>query len=136
MWVQPYLRYRAAVMVKIERDAAIEERIRMEIVVDAYGPEEQAMGWYYYLQDTMQFPFTASCISKRRISPLKEGQTVEVVGMAPADECEREMFVEIDWEGDPLAVPLMQLEASEADEATQQAIADWHYWVNRGYEFG
>jgi hypothetical protein len=30
----------------------------------------------------------------------------------------------------------MQLEASEADEETQQAIADWHYWVNRGYEFG
>ena len=50
-------------MAKIERDAAIEERIRMEIVVDAYGPEEQAMGWYYYLQDTMQFPFTASCIN-------------------------------------------------------------------------
>jgi endonuclease I len=23
-----------------------EERITMEIVVDAYGPEEQAMGWY------------------------------------------------------------------------------------------
>lgn len=123
-------------MAKIERDAAIEERIRMEIVVDAYGPEEQAMGWYYYLQDTMQFPFTASCISKRRISPLKDGQTVEVVGMAPEDECDREMFVEIHWEGDTLAVPLIQLEASEADEETQQAIADWHYWVNRGYEFG
>jgi len=122
-------------MAKIERDAAIEERIRMEIVVDAYGPEEQAMGWYYYLQDTMQFPFTAICISKRRISPLKEGQTVEVMGMAPEDECEREMFVEIDWEGDTLAVPLIQLEASEADEETQQAIADWHYWVNQGYEF-
>ena len=26
-----------------------EERIEMEIIVDAYGPEEQAMGWYYYL---------------------------------------------------------------------------------------
>jgi hypothetical protein len=25
-----------------------EERIAMEIIVDAYGPEEQAMGWYYY----------------------------------------------------------------------------------------
>ena len=123
-------------MAKIERDAEIEERISMEIVVDAYGPEEQAMGWYYYLQDTLQFPLTANCISKRRISPLKDGQTVEVVGMAPEDECEREMFVEIGWEGDTLAVPLIQLEAPEADEETQQAIADWHYWVNQGYEFG
>ena len=29
-----------------ERDEEREERISMEIVVDAYGPEEQAMGWY------------------------------------------------------------------------------------------
>ncbi len=56
--------------------------------------------------------------------------------MAPEDECEREMFVEIDWDGDTLAVPLIQLNAPEADEETQQAIADWHYWVNQGYEFG
>jgi hypothetical protein len=56
--------------------------------------------------------------------------------MAPEDECDHEMFVEIDWEGDTLAVPLIQLEATEVDEETQQAIADWHYWVNQGYEFG
>ncbi|MEQ9550538.1 MAG: calcium-binding protein [Coleofasciculus sp. G3-WIS-01] len=123
-------------MVKLERDAEREERITMEIVVDAYSPEEQAMGWYYYLQDTMQFPFTAVCISKRRISPLKEKATVEVVGMAPEEECEQEMFVEITWDDDTLAVPLIQLEAPEADAETQQAIADWHYWVNQGYEFG
>lgn len=36
-------------MAKVEQDAEREERIMMEIVVDAYGPEEQAMGWYYYL---------------------------------------------------------------------------------------
>jgi Calcium binding len=123
-------------MAKMKRDEEREDRIIMEIIVDAYGPEEQAMGWYYYLQDTMQFPFTATCIQKRRISPIKEGATVEVKDMAPEEECEREMFVEIDWEGDRLAVPLIQLEALEAGAETQQAIADWHYWVNQGYEFG
>jgi hypothetical protein len=121
---------------KKSKDEEREERITMEIVVYAYGPEEQAMGWYCYLQDTLQFSFPAVCTSKRRISPLKEGATVEVVDMAPGDECEKEMFVEIAWEGDTLAVPLIQLEAPEADEETQQAIADWHYWVNQGYEFG
>ncbi len=123
-------------MAKVERDREREERIEMEIVVDAYGAEEQAMGWYYYLQDRLQFPFKANCISKRRISPLKEKTMVEVVGMAPESECEREMFVEINWDGDTLGVPLIQLEAPEADEETQQGIADWHYWVNQGYEFG
>mgnify|MGYP002777159226 FL=1 len=43
----------------MSRDEERETRIMMEVVVDAYGPEERAMGWYYYLQDTMQFPFTA-----------------------------------------------------------------------------
>lgn len=36
-------------MPKRKRDSKCEERIEMEIIVDAYGPEEQAMGWYYYL---------------------------------------------------------------------------------------
>lgn len=123
-------------MAKVEQDAEREERITMEIVVDAYEPQEQAMGWYYYLQDTMQFPFTGVCISKRRGSLVKESAIVKVVSMAPEEECEREMFVEIDWDGDTLAVPLIQLEAPEAELETQQAIADWHYWVNQGYEFG
>ncbi|MCB0227249.1 MAG: calcium-binding protein, partial [Anaerolineae bacterium] len=46
-------------MAQIERDETREERITMEIVVDAYGPEEQAMGWYAYLDDILQIPFLA-----------------------------------------------------------------------------
>ena len=46
-------------------DEAREERITMEIIVDAYGPEEQALGWYYYLEEKLQFPFTARCIAER-----------------------------------------------------------------------
>ena len=124
-------------MAKAERDEEREERIRMEIVVDAYGPEEQAMGWYYYLEDQLQFPFRARCIAERASSPLQIDDEVEVVDMAPADECEHEMFVTIPWERRTLAVPLSQLEAARhVDEQTRQAIEDWHYWVKRGYEFG
>ena len=39
-------------MARQAKDEAREERIHMEIIVDAYGPEEQAMGWYNYLDDT------------------------------------------------------------------------------------
>lgn len=116
-------------MVKSTQDAERDERIAMEIVVDAYDEAEQMMGWYCYLEDTMQFPFTAVCITKRSISPIHQGGTFQVVGMAPSDECEREMFVEIVWDCDTLAVPLSQLKAPNADEKTQEAIADWHYWV-------
>jgi hypothetical protein len=124
-------------MAEAERDEAREERIMMEIVVDAYGPEEQAMGWYYYLEGQLQFPFLTHCIAERAISPLRIGDEVEVTGMAPEDECEHEMFVMMPWERRGLAVPLSQLEAaSHVDETTRQAVEDWHYWVERGYEFG
>lgn len=108
----------------------------MDIIVDAYNPEEQAMGWYYYLDDTMQFPFTAICIARRGISPVKESQKVTVIGMASEEECEREMFVRIEWDGDELEIPLSQLEAFDASDLTQQAVDDWLYWVDQGYKLG
>ncbi len=49
-------------MNKIEKDPEREDRIEMEAIVDAYGPEEQAMGWYYYLQDRIAFPFQGRCL--------------------------------------------------------------------------
>ena len=121
-------------MTRPDKDEEREERIHMEIIVDAYGPEEQAMGWYNYLSDTLQFPFTARCTADRAISPLEPGDEVEVLGIAPAEECEHDMFVFIRWKPRQLAVPLMQLEGIQVDEETQQAIEDWHYWVSRGYE--
>jgi hypothetical protein len=118
-----------------DKDEEREERINNEAIVDAYGPEEQAIGWYYYLDDKLQFPFSARCVTRRATSPLKPGDKVKVVGMAPEEECEHDMFVMIQRKGDQLAVPLMQLEGVQVDEETQQAIEDWRYWVDRGYEF-
>ena len=120
-------------MTRRAKDEAREERIQIEIIVDAYGPEEQASGWYNYLSDTLQFPFSARCIVRRTTSPLEPGDEVEVVDMAPDEDCEHEMFVLIRWKQRQLAVPLMQLEGIGVDEETQQAIEDWHYWVNSGY---
>jgi hypothetical protein len=118
-----------------KEDEAREHRITMEIIVDAYGPEEQAMGWYYYLQDTLQFPFPATCVEERPISPLRKGDRVEIVDMAGEEECEHEMFVSTPWERRTLAIPLSQVKpTASADEETKEAVADWHYWVARGYE--
>lgn len=109
----------------------------MEIVVDAYSEDERAMGWYYYLDDKLQFPFTATCTVKCAISPLHVGDEVEVISMLGEDECSHEMFVSIRWDRkEGLAVPLSQLKpACDTDKRTREAIADWHYWVQMGYEF-
>ena len=121
-------------MTRPDKDEAREERISNEITVDAYGPEEQAISWYYYLDENLHFPFSARCIVRRATSPLQVGDEVEVLGMPSEEECEHNMFVLIRWKRRQLAVPLMQLEGIQVDEKTQQSIEDWHYWVNRGYE--
>ncbi len=120
---------------KPKRDEEREERIMMEAVVDAHDEIERAMGWYYYLDEQIQFPFTASVASKRATSPLKIKEKVEVLRMAPEDECEREMFVVVRWGEDELTVPLAQLKPIGVGEETAQAVGDWHYWVEMGYEF-
>ena len=43
-------------MKKRRRDPVREDRIHNEAIVDAYGPEEQATGWYYYLENKVRSP--------------------------------------------------------------------------------
>jgi len=45
-----------------------------------------------------------------------------------------EMFVEVQWQGRTFAVPRAQLQPVDVDEQTEEAVADWQYWVARGYE--
>ncbi|MGB6872435.1 MAG: calcium-binding protein [Acidobacteriaceae bacterium] len=122
-------------MAKRKRDSARENRIHDEIIVDANGPEEQAMSWYYYLEDKLGFPFHAVCTAARATSPLRKGESVEVRRMAPEDSCSQDMLVMIRWQDRNLAVPLSQLTVINPDESTRQAIEDWHYWVFQGYCF-
>ncbi|WP_410959383.1 calcium-binding protein, partial [Salmonella sp. SAL4433] len=70
----------------------------MEVVVDCYDRHEVAMGWYYYLEGQLRFPFTATCIAQRAVSPLRVKDEVEVIGMPPEEECECEVFVTIRWD--------------------------------------
>ncbi len=122
-------------MAKRKRGSARESRIHDEIIVDANGPEEQAMSWYYYLEDKLHFPFHATCTASRITSPLRKGEPVEVRRMAPEDSCSQDMLVMIRWRERNLAVSLSQLSPANPDDSTRQAIEDWHYWVAQGYCF-
>jgi hypothetical protein len=117
------------------KDPEREDRIHNEAIVDAYGPEEQAMSWYYYLESKIHFPFQAKCIASKVTSPLRKGEMVEVRRLAPEDACTNDMLVLIRWQGRNMAVPLSQLAAIDPDESTAEAIGDWHYWVAQGYLF-
>jgi hypothetical protein len=122
-------------MKKPKKDPVREDRIHNEAIADANGPEEQVMGWYYYLEDKIRFPFQGKCIAAKVVSPLRKGETAEVQGMAPEDACSADMLVLIRWQDRTMAVPLSQLVAINPDQSTAEAIGDWHYWVAQGYCF-
>ena len=119
-------------MTKARRNNDRENRISEEIIVDAYGPEEQAMSWYYYLEDKIQFPFHAQCVASVPTSPLRKGDSVEIRKMAAEDRCSTDMLVMTRCNNRNIAVPLSQLRAIDVDESTIQAIEDWHYWIAQG----
>jgi hypothetical protein len=127
-------------MPSIEPDENREHRIKTEIIVDADDDkEERAMGWYYYLDDTLNFPFMAKWTKKGRKSAAAEEKDVEVLGMAPDDECLKDMFVEVVYpngkDEDVFSAKLSDIKAIDADDETQEALADWEYWLARGYKF-
>ena len=111
-----------------------EDRIMMEVVVDAYDEMERAMGWYYYLEDRLKFPFAA-----KWLTVSGNNEEVLVVGMPSEDECEEDMLVEVAYQEDGIedvfTLSLREIQPLVKDTATQEAIADWHYWLARGYEF-
>ena len=111
-----------------------EDRIIMEVVVDAYDEMERAMGWYYYLEDRLNFPFAAKWLTGNG-----DSEVVKVVGMPIEDDCLEDMLVEVAYQEDGVedvfTLSLREIQPLTEDAATQEAIADWHYWLARGYEF-
>ncbi|MEF8978198.1 MAG: calcium-binding protein [Haloarculaceae archaeon] len=98
--------------------------------------DEQAISWCYHLEREMTFPFRARCIEERTISPLREDEVVTVVGMTDEVVSSREMFVLVEWMDREFGVPLSQLEVLDGDQATRDAVDDWHYWNGDGGRLG
>jgi hypothetical protein len=136
IWFSRYRLHRNLAMPKSKIDKAREQRITNEIIVDCYNESERFTGWYCHLEEKLEFPFSALCISTPPVSPLKRGEEVEVIGMLDDERHEPgEIFVRIRWRGRKMGVPLAQLEGIQVGPEAAQAIADWHYWCSRGYRF-
>ena len=120
---------------RTKEDPVREDRILFEIVVDAYNETERALSWYYYLQDQIKFPFFAICHSGNLPPKLEPLQRVKVVSLAPEDDCMSDIFALVRVGKSNVRAPLSQLKPDCQDHDTCQAVADWHYWKGRGYEY-
>jgi hypothetical protein len=86
----------------ILQDPLPEDRIHNEAVVDA-GPEEQALSWYYCMDNRIHFPFQAKCLAPKVVSSPRKGENVQVLRVAPDDACEHDMIVLLRWQGRKMA---------------------------------
>jgi hypothetical protein len=63
---------------------------------------------------------------------------VEVLSMASEEDCESNMYVEVAYIGesdDTFTAKLSDIEAINPDPATEEALADWQYWIDMNYGF-
>lgn len=111
-----------------------EHRITYEVVVDCYDDYEVTMGWYYYLEDKLAFPFAAKWLTGK----TSTNDIVQVQGMASEEECKTDMLVEIEYSDgelkDVFTVPLADIQPVENEHERMQAFGDWQYWLEQGNE--
>jgi hypothetical protein len=122
-------------MAKPRIDNKREQRIAMEIVVDAYTEEECAMAWYCHLEESLSFPFEARVRQTMAASPLRTSEQVCVTGLAHDQLCRFAIFVRAQHNQREIVVPLAQLVPLRANQSTRLAVSDWHYWCDQGYSF-
>lgn len=123
-----------------ERD----DRIHDEIIVDAYGEEEVASGWYYYLEDKLNFPFWAMVQTHLKRYPNNStahcASRIQVLGLASLERCSSQHIwamgiLSTSGSETPVHILLTDVVSVDADETREAALTDWMYW-NRNHDFG
>lgn len=112
----------------------IQEIIGSEIVVDANDDDEVFMGWYYFMAESLEFPFQAIATIKKRNGTIEE-RTVEVVEDATNGDrfkCQA-YYVNVDYEGVLMKVEIADLKPIKASAETLKAITVWKYWKEKDY---
>ena len=82
------------------------------------------MGWYYYLDDKVSFPFSAECVTADKRSPLELSERVSAIKMSGEDICSNEMYIDVTWSGKVLAISLAKINPLDADDDTVEAVGD------------
>jgi len=119
-------------MKRPKRDPVREDRIHNEAIVDA-SPDEQAMSWYYYLESKISFPFQAKCLATKVVSPVRKGETVEVVRMGAGRSLRARHARLGSMAGAETGRSALSTHRCRSRRINPEAVGDWHYWVAQGY---
>jgi len=120
-------------------EAKMNEIIMMEIVVDAKDDDDVAMGWFYYMQDELEFPFEAEMESKNRRDETTVIQ-VDVLDLSSSNQnnTSPEVILEVSEKGSErvMDVRISKLQNIKGEESTENAVAIWKYWEAGKYRVG
>ncbi len=111
-------------------DADIQHKLDYEILVDCYDDYEAASAWQQYLEETLEFPFTATAQLKRR-GGTTETKSVTIVGIPDNGNryLDRDFNVQMEQGGYVVPVAWSALSDIQASDKTQEALAVWAFWV-------
>ena len=107
----------------------MQHKIDYEIIVDCYDEYEVSMGWYYYMEETLKFPFKAKAKLKKVDGSVKLTE-IQVTGLAADEEgfMGNDFDLEILTGGHFSNIHYSQLSQIKADDETLEAFAIWEYW--------
>ncbi len=110
----------------------IQYKIDYEIIVDCYDEYEVSMGWYYFMEETLEFPFTAIAQVKKR-DGSQDKQQVEITGLSSDEEgfIHQDFLLEMEIGGLLVPVAYSKLSDIQADASTIEAFEIWDYWVGK-----
>lgn len=105
--------------------------IDYEIIVDCYDEIEQSMGWYYYLEENIEFPFKATA-QLRKTDGTTELREVNVLGLASDEEgfVSKDFLLEIEVGEYICTTAFSGISRVKASPRTKEALAVWKFWVN------
>lgn len=123
-------------MGKKKSDISRRNRIEYEVIVDCYDEYEMAMGWFYYLNDNLKFPFKASIVGDIKIDSLQEGDSIIVTEFinSSKDDVSMYNFLPTVWieKGEHIYdIPLVNVKSVDCDDDTFNTIEDWRYWCEK-----
>ena len=107
-------------------------KIDNEIIVDCYDDYEVNMGWYYFFEDTLEFPFEAETVVKYR-NGKKQLTKIDVLGVA-TEEGDFAELSEISFEVSPkdsdlvMEIGVSKLKKIKGSKENKEVFELWDFW--------
>ena len=110
----------------------IQYKIDYEIIVDCYDEYEMSMGWYYYFEESLEFPFKATAELKKRDGSI-EPKEVKIMGMASDEEGFKDHDFLLEMENGQYVnkIAYSKLSNFKASDETLEAFEVWGFWIKK-----